>query len=236
MDYQVACPHCKAGIAIMAVQIGRGMRCPHCHQAFTVSDPNERDPAIPLGRVFSFRCRQCQSRLEAYTGMVGQGGQCPTCAVEFEIPPPETDAARSGGTEPEMEYAQPVHAYAAAGDKAPEIIRMPDGKHAIRCPRCHTVNAVDRNNCIKCAAPFTLEGAERGGSSKSGGLAVASLVSGIVGVPGFRMFVPSLLAIIFGLLALRDETIAGTSRRGMAIAGIVLGAVGLAIALFKLLF
>ncbi len=125
MDFQVTCPKCRANIGVMAVQVGHPIRCPHCAASILVADPAERDPSIPLGKVFSFRCSQCSCRLEAYTGMVGQRGQCPTCAAEFLVPTPDGAAVRTGGTLPEQEYAQPVHAYAAAGQRAPKSCACP---------------------------------------------------------------------------------------------------------------
>ena len=230
MDYQVTCPKCRANIGIMAVQVGHPTRCPHCHTNFSVANPTERDPSIPLGKVFSFRCSQCSCRLEAYTGMVGQSGQCPTCAAEFRVPAPNTEAVRTGGTQPESEYAQPVHAYAAAGGRAPKIIRLADDRQAIQCPRCGQVNDVTRNNCAQCAAPFTLDGAEQGPAPQAGGgFGLASLILGLISVPGGMLIVPPILAIVFGLLAFREPA-AGTSSRWQPILGIVLGALGLAIA------
>ena len=231
MDYQVACPHCRAHIGIMAVQVGQRMRCPHCHEGFNVADPQERDPSVPLGQVFSFRCTQCHSRLEAYTGMIGQSGQCPTCAVECIVRRLNEDAARAGGTEPEAEYRQPVHAYAAAGEQAPEILRLDNGAQAIRCPRCKTINEVNRNNCTHCSAPFTLEGAERAVPvGKGGSTDTAAMVLGVVGVVLFFIVVPSLLALVFGVIALMGKNANVKGGRGMAIAGTTLGAIGLLLA------
>jgi len=227
VDFQVTCSHCRANIGVMASQVGTEMSCPHCGKRVVIGDATPRDPSVPLGKLFSFRCAQCQSRLEAYTGMVGRRAQCPTCAVEFKVPPQEGQVRRLGGTEPEAEYAQPVHAYAAAGDKAPEIVRLPSGQQAIRCARCRTVNSVDRDNCIQCAAPFTLEGSEQGAIPRAGGLATASLVLGIIGLVAFFAVLPPVLAIIFGLMALGESHRGPDSPRNTAIAGIVLGGIGI---------
>lgn len=225
MDYRVACPHCQQQVGIMAVQIGQTLRCPHCSNVFTVSLPSGGAPA---GRAFSFACTQCRSRLEATTGQIGQRGLCPTCGVEFVIPSPASAAARTGGTEPETEYAQPVHAYAAAGERAPKIRRRPDGTQVIQCTRCQRENPVTANNCLNCAMPFTLEGSEVGPSEGSGGLQTASLVLGIIGVVASCTFVPSLLAVIFGVLSMRGaETEGQASWRSQAAWGIGLGCVGL---------
>ena len=63
------------------------------------------------------------------------------------------------------------------------------------------------------------------------GLAVAALVLGIIGVVLCFVFIPSLLALIFGLVAAKRIKQSGGSLtgRGMARAGWILGAVGLAV-------
>jgi hypothetical protein len=52
------------------------------------------------------------------------------------------------------------------------------------------------------------------------GLAIASLVSGIL---GFILWFPAILAVIFGHVAIRQIALRGQSGRGVAIAGLVLG-------------
>jgi Domain of unknown function (DUF4190) len=68
---------------------------------------------------------------------------------------------------------------------------------------------------------------------RTSGLAIASMVLGIVWV----YWIGSILAVIFGHIAIsqtsRDETLRG---RGMGIAGLVLGYVGLATLLIGIIF
>jgi len=67
-------------------------------------------------------------------------------------------------------------------------------------------------------------------SRKSSGLAVASLVLGIIGIVLLPLFVPQVLALIFGAVAWRDVTRnPGLSGKGMAIAGLILGIIGAAL-------
>ena len=63
---------------------------------------------------------------------------------------------------------------------------------------------------------------------RNNGLAVASMVLGIVGVITFPLLaIPPLLAVIFGAVALRQIAMSGGMQTGtgMAIAGIVLGVI-----------
>jgi hypothetical protein len=66
---------------------------------------------------------------------------------------------------------------------------------------------------------------------RQNGMAVASLVLGIIGLVLFAFIVPPLLALIFGLVAMGQIRDSGGTQegRGLAIAGVVLGGVGLAL-------
>jgi len=124
----------------------------------------------------------------------------------------------------------PVHAYAAAGHKAPLIVTVEQtGERFIKCPRCSRNNPLSSNNCLGCGLPFTMEGTVGDSIGGTNTWAVASLVLGIVSLPGCFIFVPSVLAIVFGSLAMRgSRQAAGKSGgQGMAIAGIVMGTIGL---------
>ena len=73
-------------------------------------------------------------------------------------------------------------------------------------------------------------------NGRTNGLAVASMVLGIVGIILCVLFIPWILAIVFGLIAIKqcneDPSYTG---KGMAIAGLVLGLVGGALILLILL-
>lgn len=59
-------------------------------------------------------------------------------------------------------------------------------------------------------------------------MSIASLVLGIVGIPLCFIFIPSLLAVIFGGVALNQiKNDPGQSGKGRAIAGIIMGGVAL---------
>ena len=117
-----------------------------------------------------------------------------------------------------------MHAYAAAGDRAPRIVRDSNGQRVIECSRCGAVNSVSANACVRCAVPFTLE-ANAQAESPGGGLATASLVLGLVGLPTFCLPLAGLLGVIFGAVVLLRATAAHTSSgdRKRAAAGVILG-------------
>ncbi len=98
------------------------------------------------------------------------------------------------------------------------------------CPKCGQQNADENKFCLKCGAALinkpTMEQAaplpQRPlGTARNSGLAVASLV---LGIAGFFINFLSILAIIFGAVAMgqtaKNPELKG---RGMAIAGLVLG-------------
>ena len=81
--------------------------------------------------------------------------------------------------------------------------------------------------------PFTMEGTTLEASGTNNGFCVASLVLGIIGLPALVIVIPSVLAIIFGVVGLKQIASPDSSTRGgrgMAIAGIVCGAIACCIA------
>ncbi|MEL7238977.1 MAG: DUF4190 domain-containing protein [Planctomycetota bacterium] len=184
------------------------------------------------GRRYGFNCQYCSSRLEANSAMAGQEGHCPTCGNTIIIPILD----RYGRLIDPMtgkvikQDPHPVHAYAAAGERAPSIERLADGSQQIRCPRCDAPNTISGNNCKNCGMPFTMEGTTIEAAGANNGFSTAALVLGIVGLPTFCTGIVPLLAIIFGVIGLRQAGAEGGGR-GLAIAGIVLGTVGVGLAM-----
>src|SRR5436190_6022918 len=99
-------------------------------------------PRPSIGKRYGFNCGYCSSRLEATESMAAQEGQCPTCGNNIVIPildrygrliDPRTNQIIK-------QDPHPVHAYAAAGDRAPKILLPPDASQVIQCPRCATMS------------------------------------------------------------------------------------------------
>ena len=185
------------------------------------------------GKRYGFNCVYCSSRLEATEGMAGHEGQCPTCGNPITIPILDRYGRLIDPVTKQIikQDPHPVHAYAAAGERAPGIVRDADsGQQHIVCAKCKRLNAIVSNNCKYCGMPFTMEGTAPDASGGANGFATASLVLGIIGVPFGCVVVPSVLAIVFGIVAVvrGGEAKAG---RGQAIAGISCGVAGLGVAL-----
>jgi hypothetical protein len=187
------------------------------------------------GKRYGFNCGYCSSRLEATESMAAQEGQCPTCGNQITIPildrygrliDPKTHQIIK-------QDPHPVHAYAAAGDRAPRILRAKDGKQIIKCPRCSGQSPISANNCKACGMPFTMEGTTVEAAGASNGFCVASLVLGIIGIPAACTMILPVLAVVFGIIGFiqvsRNEGEGGG--KGMAIAGMVCGGIGCFIAL-----
>jgi DNA-directed RNA polymerase subunit RPC12/RpoP len=254
---EFGCVSCGTKLKAPDERAGQRVRCPRCKSVMPVPEPAfdvdeaeeveievdaspERPRPLPAaarhiqaaapGRRYGFNCQYCSSRLEATTGMAAQEGHCPTCGNTILIPILD----RYGKLIDPMtgkvikQDPHPVHAYAAAGERAPVIERGHDGHRYIRCPRCKASNPIEANNCKNCGMPFTMEGTTLEAAGGSNGFATASLVLGIVGLPTLCTLVVPLLSIIFGLIAMqqlnRDGEHAG---RGLAIAGLACGTVGL---------
>ncbi|HEY7116174.1 MAG TPA: hypothetical protein VH475_06295, partial [Tepidisphaeraceae bacterium] len=91
------------------------------------------------GRRYGFNCGYCSSRLEATEAMGAQEGQCPTCGNNITIPILDRYGRLIDPKTRQIikQDPHPVHAYAAAGERAPKIIRQKDQKQIIVCPRCN---------------------------------------------------------------------------------------------------
>jgi len=171
--------------------------------------------------------------------MAGQSGTCPTCGNSIVIPILDYRGRLIDPTSGQIikPDPHPVHAYAAAGHKAPQIVAGTGlNDRIIRCPRCSRANPLASNNCAGCGLPFTMEGTVADSISGSNSWAVASLVLGIVGIPASCVVIPPVLAIIFGIIALRApaQATGKTPGTGLAIAGIVLGAIGICLSAYIL--
>ena len=163
--------------------------------------------------------------------MAGQAGTCPTCGNQILIPILDHRGRLIDPTSGKIikQDPHPVHAYAAAGHRAPAIITNSAGESKIKCPRCTRENPISSNNCAGCGLPFTMDGTIGDAISGTNTWAVASLVLGIVSlVGGFCFGVPPILAVIFGFVALRgaSRTNSSQSGNGLAIAGIIMGVIG----------
>src|SRR3954447_20975413 len=191
--------------------------------------PASGAPRPSVGKRYGFNCGYCSSRLEANESMAAQEGQCPTCGKSITIPILDRYGRLIDPHSGKIikQDPHPVHAYAAAGDRAPKIIRQPSGQN-IQCPRCSSMSPITANNCKSCGMPFTMEGTTLEAAGQSNGWCVASLVLGIIGIPAGCTVVAPLLAIIFGIVGLNAVSKSGGEGggKGMAIAGIICGVIG----------
>jgi len=182
------------------------------------------------GKRYGFNCGYCSSRLEANEAMGGQDGQCPTCGNNITIPILDRYGRLIDPKSGQIikQDPHPVHAYAAAGDRAPGIFRDDARKQYIKCPRCSATSPISANNCKSCGMPFTMEGTTLEAAGTSNGFCVASLVLGIIGLPAFCAVLPWVLAIIFGIVGFNQVNQSGVERggKGLAIAGMICGVIG----------
>jgi DNA-directed RNA polymerase subunit RPC12/RpoP len=243
---KVRCPTCLSTLIVpapaAAVAVGAGAPG---FDAPAVPPPQQRMPSqfMPqrggAGKRYGFNCGYCSSRLEATESMAAQEGQCPTCGNNITIPILDRYGRLIDPKTRQIikQDPHPVHAYAAAGDRAPRIFRDDAGSQYIRCPRCGSNSPITANNCKSCGMPFTMEGTTLEAAGTSNGFCVASLVLGIIGLPAACAFIPSILAIIFGIIGYGQVSRAGESGsgRGMAIAGMICGGLGLIIGLMAVM-
>jgi hypothetical protein len=158
-----------------------------------------------------FRCTQCQQLLRTPDETAGQEARCPQCSAITPVPAESiSELARDFPNPPVPRRSprdEPANPYAASPDAGAEYRHM-------------MVETLPT------------------------GLAVASMVVGIVGlllslVCGCFMVVSGpldLIAVVLGIVALQQINRGEAGGRGMAIAGIICGSVGLALSLLILLF
>jgi len=74
-----------------------------------------------------------------------------------------------------------------------------------------------------------MEGTTVEAAGMSNGMCVASMVLGIIGLLSFCIVLPSLCALIFGIIGVNQVNKSGGQRggKGMAISGIVMGILGM---------
>ena len=99
------------------------------------------------------------------------------------------------------------------------------------CPSCSALSDTDKAFCPECGAGYARSSSSSKPAGRTSGLGIASMVLGIL----WLFWLGSLLAVIFGHISLsqiqKDSSIRG---RGMAIAGVALGWIGIAALLIGL--
>ena len=159
--------------------------------------------------MFSFPCRRCGSMLSGDTNAAGSIGMCPTCGGEVTVPridprtgiPVLTSQIAHHDT-----HEGTLHAYAAAGAQAPQIVQSENGDSLIACPNCGRHSDLTADRCTHCRHPFTLEGvttiagqafvSDQTISILLGAAALLTIWCGIGAIPG-------LIGIAHGVLTIR---------------------------------
>src|SRR5204863_115155 len=149
----------------------------------------------------TFQCQVCRTPLSADESQVGTLVRCPVCKTALRVP----SAARS------MNPPQPVGAGAPSGGATVTT----------------SAGATRPTNCKSCGMPFTMEGTTLEAAGTSNGFCVAALVLGIIGLPASCIVLPSILAVIFGVIGYNQVTKNGgeATGKGMAIAGMICGGI-----------
>lgn len=100
------------------------------------------------------------------------------------------------------------------------------GQHTKSCPSCAEQIQAEALVCRFCGYDYRTQGVPGSSKTSTSGLAIASMVLGILWI----WWIGSLLAVVFGHVALKQIKDSNGTRggRGMAIAGLVLGYIGVA--------
>jgi len=224
------CPHCESTIPDSEQRADSLTTCPYCNAHLSPSPTDPRPPASAIPTVaphgpirFSLTCERCGSILEANSSHAGRTARCPTCGATFFVPSPDPHTglpsgravATSDGLPP-----TPMHAYAAAGARAPRIESREDGTASIICPRCDARNPIDADLCRACGTPFTIEGAGEltGRTERLSNSAKLSLMFGLLACLPFGP-----LAILLGGIALHRAGRRPGQKKSRSVAWIGIG-------------
>jgi hypothetical protein len=133
---------------------------------------------------FSFVCDRCNSVLEASVDKAGSPGRCPSCGDVMLIPSFDSRTGlRSTAQAASPRARSPVHAYAAAGQRAPKLRLQSDDTWCIVCPKCSCESQIDSDQCDECGMPFTLDGAHSSATPRQQLLAASTLTAGALSIP-----------------------------------------------------
>lgn len=216
MARTIKCPACELIIPPETVAGSARPECPQCGQPLVppgvppVSTYWQPPPSKGSGIRFTFACSRCGSILEASDQQAGKSGRCPTCGGVFTVPPVDSRTGLAGArglVAEDGSLPTPMHAYASAGTKAPQIRRESDGRQVIVCPRCNRAMPIDANSCSSCGVPFTLEAANEAVTDHGAGTGNhLALLVGVLSVPTFCLPILGPVAIFMGLAALLNAS------------------------------
>ena len=172
------CHVCRTSLSAEGGQAGQLVRCPTCLTTLRVPTAAAQPAAAMLaaspspgaslfrtpsgrmgGKRYGFNCGYCSSRLEATESMAAQEGQCPTCGSQITIPILDRYGRLIDPKTRQIikQDPHPVHAYAAAGDRA----RLGGRRHAA------DLEPVGRQ-ALEYARQARADGGQTGASFRSG--------------------------------------------------------------------
>lgn len=161
-----------------------------------------------MDQTVTFVCDRCDSVLESPLEYAGRIAQCPTCGAKFRVPylDPRLGVVGYELLDTHDQNPVPIHAYAASGSQAPQILEDESGRWSIVCPRCGGGNAIDADRCDLCGVPFTIDGAPPPPPPSSRGVSRSeiALVLAVISLPLAALFVPAILAMMFALASMGE--------------------------------
>ncbi len=234
--FRIRCRRCERELLARRAWVGQDVRCPHCSSVIRTPTPQPGDsaaladpPALTPARFFNFPCPRCDVLLGGHTGMSGGAARCPTCGVRIEVPfvdPGSGLPLPATAGEPPPEELAALHAYAADGRLAPQIVQDRIRGPRILCGGCGGENDIEARSCAACGTPFSIDAVPTGFGSVRGPAGMGALVLGIAGLAS--VYLPQFIIMSAAALLIGART--AFDRRGAlswtALVGGGLGLVG----------
>ena len=257
MSVTIECPNCHKRYTVDASASGKTAVCAACGTRMQIPDL-AASPVPPAPEPEPTPQPEPPPQAEAPGALATQmranraleGRICPVCQQPIALGQPVRNCELCGRTHHDECWRKhngcgtrgcdnaplPALGFAQGEAEPPPSLQPPGTK---RCPHCGEPIAEAAVKCRHCQEYLPGHGPRRAGAKQGGnsGLAIGSLVCGILSLLCCMSIVAGPAAIVLGVMARREIDRSGgrLGGRGMALAGIIMGSIGAALGLLGII-